>query len=223
MPSACQSLPNFHVTGEQFVPIHHNVLTNAKDFSKVSRIYSHPQVWGQVTGFLNSSNDIKRLTRIDTPSTAEAAKIVSEDTSNSSACISSSLSAELYHLPVFVHNVEDMKENTTRFLVLGAESVNNDVPEDLGGAKYITSLMFTLNGNDPGALCEALYSFKVNNVNLHSIASRPSGKAQWEYVFFVEVEGHMCEEQVKKSLKDLQASCSQTVVLGLFVREKSLN
>lgn len=216
MPSTDRKAPKFLVVGEQFVPIHHNVLSHALDLSQVSKIYSHPQVWGQVSAFLNSSDAVKSLSRVDTSSTAAAAELVANDKTNTSACISSSLSAELYGLPIIVPNVEDKKENTTRFLVLGKTGslLNKEISED----KFITSIMFILNRNDPGALCEALNSFRVNDVNLTSIASRPSGRNQWEYVFFVEFEGHASDLNVKQSLLDLETSCSQVAALGLFTR-----
>lgn len=222
MPLSSGLRPLFSVVSEQFVPIHHNLLTNAKDLSLVTKVYSHPQVWGQVTAFMKSNDVIRKWATIDAQSTADAAKIVAEDSSNTSACISSLLSAELYGLPVVVANVEDRKENTTRFLVLARSGLRDivDVPPT-DGSRHITSLMFMLNHNDPGALCDALDSFRRNGVNLHSIASRPSGRAQWEYVFFVEVEGHASEEGVRNSLQALQRSCTQTAVLGLFVREDS--
>lgn len=216
MPSPRKEAPNFLVLGEQFVPIHHNVLTHALDLSKVSKIYSHPQVWGQVSAFLKCSEAVKSLSRVDTPSTAAAAEMVSNDKTKTTACISSSLSAELYGLPILIPNVEDKKENTTRFLVLGKPGLLADLRAK--GDKYISSIMFILNRNDPGALCEALNSFRVNNVNLTSIASRPSGRNQWEYVFFVDLEGHVTDNNVKQSLLDLQTSCSQSAILGLYTR-----
>lgn len=221
MPSETDLRPSFSVVSEQFVPIHHNVLTNAKDLSLVTKVYSHPQVWGQVTAFMNNNDFAKKWATIDAKSTADAARIVAQDSSNTTACISSVLSAELYGLPIAVPNVEDRKENTTRFLVLARSGVSShDSTPSIGDLRrYITSLMFMLNHNDPGALCDALDSFRRNSVNLHSIASRPSGRAQWEYVFFVEVEGHSLTESVHNSIEALQRSCTQTAVLGLFVRE----
>lgn len=216
MPSINKKIPRFHVVGEQFVPIHHNILTRAESLSHVSTIYSHPQVWGQVSAFLKSSDAIKNASRVDTPSTAAAAEMVANDKTNRSACISSSLSAELYGLPIFATNVEDKKENTTRFLILGAPDLN--LNSDSSKKNFFSSIMFILNRNDPGALCEALNSFKVNDVNLTSIASRPSGRNQWEYVFFVEFEGHISDENVKHSLLNLKTSCSQSAILGLFSR-----
>ncbi|WPK25339.1 hypothetical protein PUMCH_002650 [Australozyma saopauloensis] len=167
---------------------------------------------------MNSNETVKKWTRVDTQSTAQAAEIVAKDTSNTSACISSILSSELYELPILVPNVEDKKENTTRFLVLAQNASSS--PSRVEGQHYITSLMFVLGHNDPGALCQALDLFRRNNVNLHSIASRPSGRAQWEYVFFVEIEGHSSDDAVTQSLRELKSNCSQTATLGLFSREQ---
>lgn len=226
VPLASKTAPSFGVVGEQFVPIRHNVLSNALDLSQVKTVYSHPQVWGQVTAFMKSDL-AKTWTRVDVLSTAEAAERISHDPTNTSACISSLASAELYGLPIMVPNVEDKKENTTRFLVLGRKEGQKDGSGlDNGSGKrdgvFITSVMFVLDHNNPGALCEALFSFKQKNLNLRSIASRPSGRAQWEYVFFVEVEGHFQEGRVSESLCLLEASCSLVAVLGLFLRSNNL-
>lgn len=217
MPPDDGPQPQFVVVGEQYVPIHHNVLTRAADLSQVTRVYSHPQVWGQVTEFMRNEQ-VRTWTTIDTDSTAKAAQIVAQDASNTSACIGSLLSAELYDLLVAVPDVEDKKDNTTRFLVLARRERATRVAD----TPCVTALMFVLNQNEPGALCEALDSFRRNRVNLHSIASRPSGRAQWQYAFFVEVDGDASSDNVAQSIRALGESCSHTAVLGLFVRKESL-
>ncbi|OBA23513.1 PDT-domain-containing protein [Metschnikowia bicuspidata var. bicuspidata NRRL YB-4993] len=226
--------PGFSVVAEQFVAIHHYLFSNAEDLSRVDKLYSHPQVWGQVSEFLRTEKFNGQCSRIDTGSTAQAAEKVFEDATHTSACISSEMSGRLYGLPTKRAEIEDMKGNTTRFLVLGygqmlhgearegtrGETEKAVGPEDsAGGADHcITSLMFVLNDNDPGALCEALDAFKIHRVNLTSIASRPSKVTPWEYVFFVDAEGHENTPEMRDSVRQLQEHCQRVAVLGLFVR-----
>lgn len=212
--------PHFEIVGEQFVAIHHYLLSNAPDKSSIKVIYSHPQVWGQVTRVLK---DYAKCTRMDVSSTAEAARMVCEDATNTTACISSKMSAQLRNLPVIQAEVEDIPDNTTRFLVLGSKAPPNDqaptvVQESSRRVLSITSVMFTLNNDDPGALMSALDSFKQHNINLTSIASRPSGKSKWLYAFFVEAEGSFKTATMKSAIDLLKHSCSDVVILGSFER-----
>lgn len=211
----------FRVVAEQFVAIQHYFLSNAQDLSQITKVYSHPQVWGQVTKFLKLGVLPKTFTRIDTGSTAQAAEMVAADTTNSSACICLKASADLYQLPIRAKEVEDVKGNTTRFLVLG-----HNVPEPLEQESdqrekesiSLTSIIFVLNHDDPGALCQALDSFRNYNINLTSITSRPSGQARWEYVFFVEARGSIEEFLMRQSIEALKQCCNKVVVLGSFAR-----
>ncbi|CAN3357095.1 probable prephenate dehydratase [Diutina catenulata] len=198
---------DFKIVAEQYVAIHHNVLSNTT-LDKATVLYSHPQVWTQCTQFLDT---VKNLRRVDTASTAQAAQMVHDDTTNSSACISSQMSAELYKLPIVEASVEDNKDNTTRFLVLGHDALPiTSAP--------VTSAIFTLNSDNPGALCDVLSCFKQHGVNLSSINSRPSHQEQWQYVFFVELDGNAADETVAAALADVSASCNEMVVLGTFGR-----
>lgn len=207
--------PSFSVVAEEYVAIHHYILSNCEDLSKVETLYSHPQVWGQVTKYLSLGPLSKAVRRVDTSSTAKAAELVKNDATNLSACISSEMSANLYDLPIRGSSIEDVLENTTRFLVLGYSSI--PVSKN---APMITSLMLVLNNNDPGSLCSALDSFRTNDVNLTTIASRPSGITQWEYVFFVEAEGGLDTAKMQKLVESLKESCTKVVVLGTFERAR---
>lgn len=211
----------FRVVAEQFVAIQHYFLSNATDLAKVTKVYSHPQVWGQVTKFLTLGILRADVARIDTGSTAQAAEMVAADSENTSACICLKASADLYQLPVRAAEVEDVKGNTTRFLVLGhtaAKPPQNErnSPEKEEGS--LTSAMFVLNHDDPGALCLALDSFRNSNINLTSINSRPSGQSRWQYVFFVEAQGDIEEPQMQQSIESLKQCCETVVVLGSFSR-----
>lgn len=204
----------FSIVAEQFVAIHHCLLLRASSLEDIHTVYSHPQVWGQVTEFMRES-PLRNAQRQNTNSTAEAALVVAADTSNTSACICSRICSKICDLPVVSENIEDIKGNTTRFLVLGYK----DIPAADLLLGFLTSIMFVLNHNDPGALVTALDSFKMSNVNLTSIASRPSGLSKWQYVFFVEAEGAAGDEAMNNSITHLSGVCTHVVVLGSFVRD----
>ncbi|KAG5421445.1 PHA2 [Candida metapsilosis] len=200
----------FRIVGEQFVSIHHNLLSNGS-LKEIETIYSHPQVWTQVGGYLSTLP--KNITRIDVGSTSKAAELVSQDKSNKSAAISSLMSSKLYNLPILKANIEDNVTNTTRFLILGY----NDPPaHDTSNqeVRKVTSVMFTLPNDDPGALCDVLVQFKENGINLTSISSRPANLQPWQYVFFIETVGKINTNV----LKSIQKLCRDIVILGEFDR-----
>lgn len=215
--------PTFQVVGEQFVAIHHYLLSNATEKSQIHTIYSHPQVWGQVSKLLKS---YAKCTKVDVSSTAEAARIVSQDSTNTVACISSKMCAQLTNLPIIEAEIEDIPDNTTRFLVLGNKPAFPQRKQGKAETKEmipltaITSIMFTLNHDDPGALMAALDSFKQQNINLTSIASRPSRKSKWQYVFFVEAEGSNDSLRMREAEEGLHRCCSDVVILGSFARSQ---
>lgn len=237
MPKEGREPAQFRVVAEQFVAIHHYLLSNADDLSKVTNLYSHPQVWGQVTKFLSLDVLPGKYSKIDTSSTAQAAEFVKNDDTNTSACISSQTSAHLYGVPIKAAAIEDFKGNTTRFLVLGysdkeiehgedGEKPNLRTPIDSSPDRNldseevndITLLMFVLNADDPGALCLALGAFQKNNVNLTSISSRPSGRTRWQYIFYLEAAGNAKNEAMHASINLLKPHCTQLAIVGTFAR-----
>lgn len=202
--------PKFKVVAEQFVAIHHNLLSNAPSIKDIKTIYSHPQVWTQVNEFLKSIN--KEVTRVDVGSTSKAAEIVSQDDSHESAAISSFMSSEIYKLSILQKNIEDNSNNTTRFLILGYTQPPND---DKPTSKIVSSIMFRLNHDDPGALCDVLVKLKEYGITLTSINSRPANLQPWQYVFFVEMIGNIHEGKLVEEIKE---SCLDLVILGTFKR-----
>lgn len=208
--------PKFKIVGEQFVSIHHNLLSKELDINNITKIYSHPQVWGQVTGFLKNLD--KKVIKLDTNSTSKAAEIVSLSNEENIACISSSMCSKLYNLPIIQHNIEDNKYNTTRFLILGNQCLKERPSET---KNYITSIIFTMkedHDRKSGSLCSILMEFQKHDINLITINSRPSKQRNWHYAFFVEIEGHMKDEKVVEGLKELKDKCEEIVTLGSFER-----
>lgn len=233
MPKEGNIAAKFGVVAEQFVSIHHYLLSNASDLKNVSKLYSHPQVWGQVTKFLELDILPGKYSKIDTASTAQAAELVINDDSNTSACISSQMSAHLYGIPVKAAAIEDFKGNTTRFLVLGYsgtekskigsgapnghEETDQEKPKDLKD-NDMALLMFVLDHDDPGALCLALGVFQQNSVNLTSISSRPSGRTRWQYVFYLEAACNTESAAMRSSIESLKPHCAELAVVGSFAR-----
>lgn len=179
-------------------------------------------MWGQVTLFSKKHLAGKNIVQVDCSSTSQAAELVHKDETNTTACISSKLSADIYKLPVLFSNVEDVSNNTTRFLIWGYEKPPRSSTEDKE-QKYLTSILFTLNHNDPGALCTALDILSRHGIDLTSINSRPSHLKQWQYVFFVEMQGSIeRDENVRAGLAELGGNCTLTV-LGSFERNWRYN
>ncbi|KAK6950208.1 hypothetical protein Daesc_008534 [Daldinia eschscholtzii] len=178
----------------------------------VERVYSHPQAFGQCTKFLREK--LRGVETVDVSSTSRAATLARDDPSGSSAAVSSAVAAQLLGLDILARNIEDREDNTTRFFVLRrrdnsrSSSSNDDdeVPEleevltarrrrDHGGDRDIYShtkslASFTVPHRSPGALADVLECFRRARLNLTSINSRPSLAQPFQYVFFVEFEGH---------------------------------
>ncbi|OBT71490.1 hypothetical protein VF21_09260 [Pseudogymnoascus sp. 05NY08] len=158
---------------------------------KIQRIYSHPQAFGQCELFLGAY--LKGIERIDVTSTSKAAELVKADTTGTSAAIASEAASVVHKLDVLARNIEDTVDNTTRFFVL-RKGLESDKVDDAGlfaqaGAHEKSLVSFTVDHKSPGALADALDSFKKYQLNLTSINSRPSRIRPFQYIFFVEFEG----------------------------------
>lgn len=159
----------------------------------VKRIYSHPQAFGQCEAFL--ATYLRGVERHEASSTSKAAEIVSQDTTRSTAAISSKVAAHVHGLGILAKGIEDRDDNTTRFFVLcqgpeGLRSPENELTKtDRNEDPWKTLVAFTINHQSPGALADALMVFKTYDLNLTSINSRPSRISPWHYIFFVEIEG----------------------------------
>ncbi|CAG8705728.1 5529_t:CDS:2, partial [Racocetra fulgida] len=146
--------------------------------------------FGQCQRWLDTH--LKGVQRIDTFSTSKAAELATVEPA--SAAISNLICADLYGLNVLAYDIQDQKDKPT----------NNDK----------TLLLFTVDHRKPGALCDSLRIFKDNNINLTKIDSRPSLQRPWHYVFFVELQGHKDDDDVKKSLEELKEFCLDLKLLG---------
>jgi len=201
-----------NIFAEHFFPINHNLLgVPGSKISDIKEVYSHAQALSQSSIFIKK-NKFNENVRADT---AGSAKYISEAGDKSKAAISSKLSANIYNLKILDTNIQDEKENVTRFLIMQKDIFQ---PE-LKNKKYITSLLFKLKSK-AGALYSALGSFTLNGVNLTKLQSFPEKSSFSSYFFLCELDGHIEETKVKNSLEELGLHCDDMHVLGVFESDK---
>ena len=192
------------ISGEVELRIHHCLLSNCDDSSVVKNIYAHQQALAQCREWLDE--EIKDVPRVAVSSNAEAARLAANEPG--AAAIASNSAAEIYGLKVLSANIEDEPDNTTRFLIIGQQS-----PPPSGQDK--TSLILS-TPNQPGGLVDMLRPLSDSDISMTRIESRPSRRGLWEYVFFVDIEGHKDEKEVASALKALATSAAMLKVLGSY-------
>ncbi len=201
-----------NIYAEYFQKIEHNLLGLPKTkVSEIKDVYSHAQALSQCSKFIKS-NKLTEHVRADTAGSAE---MVSKSKDKTKAAIASSLSAKTYNLEIIKNNIENEKGNLTRFLVMGK---NISQPE-FSGKKYITSFLFKLKSK-PAALYQSLGGFAINGVNLTKLQSYPEKNSFDSFFFLCDLDGHIEEPRVQKSLEDLGLHCQDFHVLGVFEADK---
>jgi len=201
-----------NIYSEYFQKIEHNLLglTGTK-ITDVKDVYSHGQALSQCSNFIKSHNLIEHV-RADTAGSAE---MISKTKDKKKAAIASSLSAKTYGLEVIKKNIENEKGNLTRFLVMGK---NISQPE-FKNKKYITSFLFKLKSK-PAALYQSLAGFAINSVNLTKLQSYPEKNSFDSFFFLCDLDGHIEDTKVQKSLEELGLHCQDFHVLGVFEADK---
>ena len=201
-----------NIYAEYFQRIEHNLLgLPGTKVSEIKDVYSHAQALSQCSKFIKSN----RLTEHVRADTAGSAEMVSKSKDKTKAAIASSLSAKTYNLEIVKNNIENEKGNLTRFLVMGK---NISQPE-FSGKKYITSFLFKLKSK-PAALYQSLGGFAINGVNLTKLQSYPEKNSFDSFFFLCDLDGHIEEPRVQKSLEDLGLHCQDFHVLGVFEADK---
>ena len=201
-----------NIYAEYFQKIEHNLLgIPGTKVSEIKDVYSHAQALSQCSKFIKSNN----LTEHVRADTAGSAEMVSISKDKSKAAIASSLSAKTYNLEIIKNNIENEKGNLTRFLVMGKKMLQ---PE-FSGKKYITSFLFKLKSK-PAALYQSLGGFAINGVNLTKLQSYPEKNSFDSFFFLCDLDGHIEEPRVQKSLEDLGLHCQDFHVLGVFEADK---
>jgi len=194
------------VCGEVVVRIHHHLMAKAapKDFADIRRVFSHGQSLAQCHEWLNSN--LPHVERVAVSSNAEAARRASEEAG--SAAVAGEMAAEHYGLAILASNIEDEPNNTTRFLILGDYE-----PKPSGHDK--TSMVLSAR-NRAGAVYEMLTPFATRGVSMTKFESRPSRVALWDYLFFVDIEGHRHDANVAAALEEVMKIAGYLKVLGSY-------
>lgn len=191
------------IVNEVLMQISQNLLANCP-IEEIQRVYSKDNAFVQCRNWLRANLPNAEL--IDKSSTAEAARVASGEPG--AAAIASALAAQTYNLDILVARIEDSPNNYTRFFVIG-----NQLAKPTGKDK--TSILISVKDR-PGALYSLLLPFYENSINLTRIESRPSRKKAWEYVFFIDMLGHVAETNVAKVLEQVGEYCNEIKILGSY-------
>jgi chorismate mutase/prephenate dehydratase len=196
------------IIAEVLVEVSHDLLNRTGRIEDVRKVVSHPQALAQCRAWLEEN--LPDVPLVDVGSTALAAQQVAED--ESAAAIASEAAATLYGLRVVKHRIEDNPNNFTRFLVIGRQ-----MPEP--GERDKTSIMFSVR-DEPGILYRMLEPFSKRGINLSKIESRPMKGRAWEYIFFLDMEGHIRNEQIAAAIEELRGCCQFLKVLGSYPKAR---
>ena len=201
-----------NIYAEHFFPIRHNLLgTNGSNLDDIKDVYSHAQALSQSSNFIKKNN-LNENVRADT---AGSAKYISDTDDKTKAAIASELSANIYKLKILKKDIQNEKNNVTRFLLMGKEIHQPELKND----KYITSFLFKLKSK-PAALYSALSGFAINGVNMTKLQSFPEKNSFSSFFFLCDIEGHIDDKKIKNSLEELGLHCEDMHVLGVFISDK---
>jgi chorismate mutase / prephenate dehydratase len=196
------------ICGEVELRIHHNLMANLAALSEIKRICAHPQALAQCRGWLDEH--LPEVERVPVSSNAEGARRARDE--KGTAAIAGEAAAEVYKLKVLAAEIEDRADNTTRFFVLGRKLFKPS------GNDRTTLLISVGHTDTSGALFHLLEPLSRHKVNMTRIESRPSHKRKWDYVFYIDIDGHADDEHVAQALEDLKARASLFRVLGSYPR-----
>ncbi|GGZ99406.1 chorismate mutase [Arenicella chitinivorans] len=200
----CFSSSNLKVCGEVQLPISHQLLSNADGLTNVQKVYAHPQALAQCREWLERYlPDAEILTA---SSNAEAAIIASKDPAV--AAIASDIAGRLYNINILASGIEDERNNTTRFLIIGTDSY-------AASGEDKTTIMVSAP-NKVGSLFELLKPLYDAGVDMSRIESRPSRQTNWEYVFFIDLIGHVDDQGVSAALEELKAKSAYFKLIGSY-------
>jgi chorismate mutase/prephenate dehydratase len=196
------------ICGEVELRIHHNLMGRMAALGDVQRICAHPQALAQCRGWL--AENFADVEKVPVSSNAEGARRARDE--EGTAAIGPMAAAELYGLNILVPEIEDRADNTTRFLVIGRETFPPS------GQDKTTLLVSGAHTDAPGALFRLLGPLAKHGISMTRIESRPSRRRKWDYVFFIDVEGHAAAEPLTTALSQLKGQASLCRVLGSYPR-----
>jgi chorismate mutase/prephenate dehydratase len=195
---------NLKVCGEVEIPIHHHLASRLQDVSRIRHIYSHQQSFAQCRRWLDQN--MPGIERIPVNSNAEAARLAGIE--DDAAAICGLPAVEIFSLKICYENIEDMPDNTTRFVIIGKQDVGPS-----GNDK--TSLLISTR-NVPGALLGLLQPLADHGISMNKIESRPGQGHKWAYVFFIDVDGHQQDSNVIDALNVLKQQAALFKILGSY-------
>jgi chorismate mutase/prephenate dehydratase len=196
------------ICGEVELRIHHYLMGNMSALGRIVRICSHPQSLAQCRGWLQEHLPSIELAPVS--SNGEAARRARDE--RGTAAIAGETAAEIYGLKILAAEIEDRADNTTRFLVLGRKLLA------ASGQDRTTLLVSIADTDSPGALHRLLEPLARHRVSMTRIESRPSHRRKWDYIFFIDIEGHAEEPHVARALEALKRRASLFRVLGSYPR-----
>src|SRR6202142_2050422 len=196
------------ICGEVELRINHFLMGRMAGLPEIKRVCAHAQALAQCRGWLDEQ--LPDVERVPVSSNAEGARRARDE--RGTAGIASRAAAEIYGLNLLADEIEDRPDNTTRFLVVGRKLFS------ASGADRTTLLVSASGTDDSGALFRLLEPFAEHGINMTRIESRPSRKRKWDYVFFIDVEGHVSDPPLAKALASLEARASLFKVLGSYPR-----
>lgn len=196
------------ICGEVELRVSHYLMGKMRNLEAIKRICAHPQALAQCRAWLDAQ--LPEVERVGVSSNAEGARRARDE--HGTAGIAGRAAAEIYSLNVIANEVEDRPDNTTRFLVVGRKLFS------ASGADRTTLLLSTSDTDDAGALFQLLEPLAQHRVNMTRIESRPSRRRKWDYVFFIDIEGHVSDLPVAKALAALESRASLFKILGSYPR-----
>lgn len=195
------------IQGELALPIKHILMAKTNDINTIKKIYSHPQAFAQCSKYLYNNFFEAELKEVS--STSYAAEKVSNENDETIAAIANEACADIFRLNILATDINDEKDNQTRFYVLGRIPLkHND--------KNKTALMISPKINRAGALCDILKILAKYEINLSYIDSRPSKKHLGEYLFFLELDGLETDTKISAAIEELKQYADFLKILGSF-------
>jgi len=195
---------NLKVCAEVVIKIRHHLLSKHSELKSIKKVYSHPHALAQCRGWLMAH--LPNVMLKDVASTALAAKLAVRE--KSSAAIASEIASNVHGLPMLKRDIQDQAQNFTRFLVIG-----HHFSDKTGADK--TSILLTLQ-DKKGGLYKVLAPFANAGVNLTKIESRPLKDKTWQYMFFIDLDGHVNDKKISKALRSIEKKCVLFKILGSY-------
>ncbi len=202
------------ICGEVTLRIHHYLMGQQQSLDNIVKIYSHQQSLAQCREWLDSS--LPGIVRIAVNSNAEAARLASIETG--AVAIASNAAAEIYQLNLLAEKIEDKPDNTTRFIILGKQEVESSgsASKQLNDTSFDKTSIMVTSANKSGALFDLLKPIAESGLSMTRIESRPSKSGLWQYLFFIDIDGHSSEPAVAEVLKKIEMQSSLLKILGSY-------